>query len=61
MDTIKKPWGYDVSMEKLHAIIGNDMWFSAKSTGGNEGDVLHVFLPTDPESLQVLREWLATR
>jgi hypothetical protein len=52
--SISKPWAYDMSMEKCVGSVGNDLWFTAKSTDGDSSDSLHVYIPTDLESLQTL-------
>lgn len=57
MSTINKPWGYNVSMETLCGYCGNDLYFSARSTGGDSSDSLIVSMPTDKDSLILLIEW----
>jgi len=60
MTTVQKPWGYDVSMEKLVGWVGSDLWFTASSTGGDSSDSLHVSMPTDAASLDLLEQWIHT-
>jgi len=60
MTAIQKPWGYDVSMEKLAGWAGNSLYFSARSTGGDSSDSLVVSLPTDSQSLNLLEQWIHT-
>lgn len=57
MSTSTKPWSYDVSMETLRGFVGNELWFSAKSTGGDSSDSLLVGMPTDKDSLELLISW----
>lgn len=54
-NSISKPWGYDVTMEKCVGYIGNDIWFTARSTNGDSSDSLHVYLPTDRDSLVLIQ------
>ncbi len=57
---VNKPWSYDVSMEKCVGWCFNDLWFTAKSTGGDSSDSLQIAMPTDEQSLQLIEQWIAT-
>jgi hypothetical protein len=47
-------------MEKCVGWCFNDLWFTAKSTGGDSSDSLQIAMPTDEQSLQLIEQWIAT-
>jgi hypothetical protein len=57
---LTKPWYYSVAGETCIGWCGNDLWFTSRSTGGDASDSLQVSMPTDPQSLDLIEQWVRT-